>query len=349
MKNKKRVLLASSLSCALLLLTAADTSANTSKEDQNQSKKENVDKSQHKDKRDISKNSKNTAAPDDVGKNGKVTKRTVSEYDEKTNILQNLQFDFIDDPTYDKHVLLVKKQGSIHSNLKFESHKEEKNSNWLKYPSEYHVDFQVKRNPKTEILDQLPKNKISTAKVDSTFSYSSGGKFDSTKGIGRTSSNSYSKTISYNQQNYDTIASGKNNNWHVHWSVVANDLKYGGEVKNRNDELLFYRNTRIATVENPELSFASKYRYPALVRSGFNPEFLTYLSNEKSNEKTQFEVTYTRNLDILKNKPGLRYAPPILEKNKEGQRFIVTYEVDWKNKTVKVIDKYSDNKSFREG
>ena len=84
-----------------------------------------------------------------------------------------------------------------------------KNSNWLKYPSEYHVDFQVKRNPKTEILDQLPKNKISTAKVDSTFSYSSGGKFDSTKGIGRTSSNSYSKTISYNQQNYDTIASGK--------------------------------------------------------------------------------------------------------------------------------------------
>lgn len=57
---------------------------------------------------------------------------------------------------------------------------------------------------------------------------------------------------------------------------------------------------RIATVENPELSFASKYRYPALVRSGFNPEFLTYLSNEKSNEKTQFEVTYTRNQDILK-------------------------------------------------
>ncbi len=31
-----------------------------------------------------------------------------------------LQFDFIDDPTYDKNVLLVKKQGSIHSNLKFE-------------------------------------------------------------------------------------------------------------------------------------------------------------------------------------------------------------------------------------
>ena len=55
----------------------------------------------------------------------------------------------------------------------------------------------------------------------------------------------------------------------LHWSVVANDLKYGNEIKNRNDEFLFYRNTRLSTVENPELSFASKYRYPALVRSGF--------------------------------------------------------------------------------
>ncbi|MFA1038409.1 succinyl-diaminopimelate desuccinylase, partial [Staphylococcus aureus] len=52
----------------------------------------------------------------------------------------------------------------------------------------------------------------------------------------------------------------------------------------------------------------------------------------------------------LKNKPGIHYAPPILEKNKDGQRLIVTYEVDWKNKTVKVIDKYSDdNKPYKEG
>ncbi|MGH2311121.1 leukocidin family pore-forming toxin, partial [Enterococcus faecalis] len=92
---------------------------------------------------------------------------------------------------------------------------------------------------------------------------------------------------------------------------------------NRNDDFLFYRNTRLSTVENPELSFASKYRYTALVRSGFNPEFLTYLSNEKTNEKTQFEVTYTRNQDVLKNKPGIHYAPQILEKNKDGQRLIV--------------------------
>lgn len=135
MKNKKRVLIASSLSCAILLLSAATTQANSAhKDSQDQNKKEHVDKSQQKDKRNVTNKDKNSTVPDDIGKNGKITKRTETVYDEKTNILQNLQFDFIDDPTYDKNVLLVKKQGSIHSNLKFESHKEEKNSNWLKYP-----------------------------------------------------------------------------------------------------------------------------------------------------------------------------------------------------------------------
>lgn len=40
----------------------------------------------------------------------------------------------------------------------------------------------------------------------------------------------------------------------------------------------------------------------------------------------------------MKNKPGIHYGQPILEQNKDGQRFIVVYEVDWKNKTVKVVE-----------
>ncbi len=52
----------------------------------------------------------------------------------------------------------------------------------------------------------------------------------------------------------------------------------------------------------------------------------------------------------MKNKPGIHYGQPILEQNKDGQRFIVVYEVDWKNKTVKVVEKYSDqNKPYKEG
>ncbi len=114
MKNKKRVFIASSLSCALLLLSAANTEANSANKDsQDQTKKEHVDKAQQKEKRNVNDKDKNTPGPDDIGKNGKVTKRTETVYDEKTNILQNLQFDFIDDPTYDKNVLLVKKQGQF--------------------------------------------------------------------------------------------------------------------------------------------------------------------------------------------------------------------------------------------
>lgn len=49
MKNKKRVLIASSLSCAILLLSAATTQANSAhKDSQDRNKKEHVDKSQQK-------------------------------------------------------------------------------------------------------------------------------------------------------------------------------------------------------------------------------------------------------------------------------------------------------------
>ena len=106
-----------------------------------------------------------------------------------------------------------------------------KNSNWLKYPSEYHVDFQVKKKSKTEILDQLPKNKISTAKVDSTFSYSSGGKFDSTKGIGRTSSNSYPKRLVIISKIMTQLPAVKIITGMYTGQLLRNDLKYGGEVK----------------------------------------------------------------------------------------------------------------------
>ena len=76
-------------------------------------RKEHVDKAQQKEKRNVNDKDKNTPGPDDIGKTVKVTKRTVSEYDKETNILQNLQFDFIDDPTYDKNVLLVKNKGQF--------------------------------------------------------------------------------------------------------------------------------------------------------------------------------------------------------------------------------------------
>ena len=91
---------------------------------------------------------KNTPGPDDIGKTVEVTKRTVSEYDKETNILQNLQFDFIDDPTYDKNVLLVKNKGPIHSNLKFESHRNETNASWLKYRVNITLIFKYKETLK---------------------------------------------------------------------------------------------------------------------------------------------------------------------------------------------------------
>ncbi|EUG51347.1 hypothetical protein O769_02843 [Staphylococcus aureus M0284] len=43
-------------------------------------------------------------------------------------------------------------------------------------------------------------------------------------------------------------------------------------MKKRNEKRKKKRKTRSKNRENPELSFASKYRYPALVRRGCNPK-----------------------------------------------------------------------------
>lgn len=73
MKNKKRVFIASSLSCALLLLSAANTEANSANKDsQDQTKKEHVDKAQQKEKRNVNDKDKNTPGPDDIGKTVKL-------------------------------------------------------------------------------------------------------------------------------------------------------------------------------------------------------------------------------------------------------------------------------------
>ena len=71
------------------MLSAATTQANSAhKDSQDQNKKEHVDKSQQKEKRNVTNKDKNSTAPDDIGKNGKITKRTETVYDEKTNILK---------------------------------------------------------------------------------------------------------------------------------------------------------------------------------------------------------------------------------------------------------------------
>ena len=72
-EKKKRVFIASSLSCALLLLSAANTEANSANKDsQDQTKKEHVDKAQQKEKRNVNDKDKNTPGPDDIGKTVKL-------------------------------------------------------------------------------------------------------------------------------------------------------------------------------------------------------------------------------------------------------------------------------------
>ena len=121
------------------MLSAANTEANSANKDsQDQTKKEHVDKAQQKEKRNVNDKDKNTPGPDDIGKTVKLQSVLYLNTIKRQIFLQNLQFDFIDDPTYDKNVLLVKTRVN---SFKFKVCFIKTNASWLKYPSEYHVDF----------------------------------------------------------------------------------------------------------------------------------------------------------------------------------------------------------------
>lgn len=285
----------------------------------------------------------NKIKQDNIGDSGKVTKRTAVKYDGKSKITQSLQFDFIDDPNYDKNALVVKAMGSIPSGEYFNyinpDGRYPQAEFW--FPAEYHIKLNVDDNNQgTEVINSLPKNNVDTVNVDETMGYSIGGSITSQKALSLRGSYNYSKSISYKQENFKTILTDNTNNKATEWKVVADKLKYGDRIKAREDKYLFFKVDNNTDEKKPETYFAGTAFLPALIKSGFNPEFLTYLSNEKSNKKTKFKVEYKRNHDEItaalrdyEDSPRTFYR-----KNERGVGYVVTYEVDWENKKVKAVE-----------
>lgn len=285
---------------------------------------------------------------EEIGKDGSVMKRTEVGADFEKGLTQQVHFDFINDPKYDKDALVVRTKGSIASQLEYGKYR--KNGVFfaqMRYPGEYGVSVNVKDSPKTEILDYLPKNNIDSVDVSESFGYSVGGSISSNNSGNLFGSVNYSKTINYKQMNYKTLLNGKTSNKGVEWNVVADSLFYNGNINLRGDNRLFTRDGEEPNENKPEGFFAGKSTLPSLVRSGFNPDFLTYLSNEKDNKKSQIVVTYTRMYDELdKAYQGSHFLRDINKnaylQNISGNAYKVTYEIDWQNKKVKMINQESE-------
>lgn len=285
---------------------------------------------------------------DEIGKDGQVTKRTQVGSDINGGFTQILNFDFIDDPKYDKDALVLSTKGNIASQLEYGKFRENPLFfSQMRFSGEFGVRIHVKDNPKTEILDYLPKNNIESVDVSETFGYNIGGSISSNESGSITGGVNYSKTINYKQNNYRTLLSSDTSNQSVGWNVIASSLFYNGHTNVRGDLNLFRNDAGDRIEHDPRTFLAGKSTLPSLVRSGFTPDFLTYLSNDKQNTKTQITVRYQRlndEIDAAFYSSNFAIVPQMgrYYMNISGNAFTATYEIDWKNKKVKMLKQESE-------
>lgn len=183
----------------------------------------------------------------------------------------------------------------------------------------------------------LPKNTIESSEVGQTLGYNIGGSFQSTPSIGGNASFNYTKTINYTQKSYVSEVE-KQNSKSVRWGVKANSFVTPDGKKSAFDQNLFVRNL-IGPGGTARDFFVPDNELPPLVQSGFNPSFITTVSHEKdSGDKSEFEITYGRNLDVTYvtffPRSGL-YADR-RHNAYVNRNFVVKYEVNWKTHEIKV-------------
>lgn len=275
---------------------------------------------------------------ENIGDGAEVIKRTEDVSSKKWGVTQNVQFDFVKDKKYNKDALIVKMQGFIKSRTAFTdvNGKGYELTKRMIWPFQYNIGLTTK-DPNVSIINFLPKNTIESSEVGQTLGYNIGGSFQSTPSIGGNASFNYTKTINYTQKSYVSEVE-KQNSKSVRWGVKANSFVTPDGKKSAFDQNLFVWDL-IGPGGTARDFFVPDNQLPPLVQSGFNPSFITTVSHEKdSGDKSEFEITYGRNLDVTYAtffpRSGL-YADR-RHNAYVNRNFVVKYEVNWKTHEIKV-------------
>ncbi|HEC2156680.1 beta-channel forming cytolysin [Staphylococcus delphini] len=273
---------------------------------------------------------------EEIGEGAQVIKRTEDVSSNKWGVTQNIQFDFVKDPKYNKDALIVKMQGFIKSRTSYADVKGKpyQTVKRMMWPFQYNIDFKT-NDPNVSLINFLPKNKIETIDVSDTLGYTIGGSFQSAPSISGKGSFNYAKKISYNQQSFVSEVA-KQNSKNIKWEVKANKFQFGNGQISAYEDYLFVRSPIGPKARD---YFEADEYLPPLIKSGFNPSFIATVSHEKDKGDTsEFEIAYGRNLDITK----VSYFPqtglyPERRHNAFVNRNLVTkYEVNWKTHEIKV-------------
>ncbi|QTQ08179.1 beta-channel forming cytolysin [Macrococcoides canis] len=279
-----------------------------------------------------------------IGDGAEVIKRTEDFFNSKYGITQNIQFDFIKDKNFNKDALIIQMQGHIQSRNQYRWYKNPSTKTaQMLWPSKYHIKFKS-NDPNTNIVRFLPKNNIESVDVSQTTGYSIGGDFGAGGGLsgGLNSGYNFSKSISYNQQSYKSELK-QHSSKYIAWDVTANEFQLDGQRFSAQDKNAFIGWNTYAT--NPRDFFWEDTELPVLIKSGFNPSFVTTLTKEKnSSDISIFEITYGRTLDITNawtssTFSGASYIKSHHQPEVYKERgYTVKYQVNWKNHEVKVIN-----------
>ncbi|WP_281198892.1 beta-channel forming cytolysin [Staphylococcus schleiferi] len=278
----------------------------------------------------------------DIGDNAQVIKRTQDISSKRWGVTQNIQFDFIKDPKYDKDALIIKTQGYIKPRTTYQRNFQYKSVFQMYWPFQYNVSIKL-ADKNTNIINYLPKNKTDSVDVKETLGYTVGGTFKPDPFININGSSNYTKTISYNQSNYVSEVEQQNSK-NIAWGVKANEFYRDGKRVSAYDDYLFFGGNTYH--DSPRDYFVPDNQLPPLVLSGFNPSFLTTVSHDKnSSETSEIEISLGRNMDITnvwRHIPD-PYSNYLVAKRTHNafvnRNFTVKYEVNWKTHEIKVKGK----------
>ncbi|QHW36889.1 beta-channel forming cytolysin [Staphylococcus ursi] len=273
---------------------------------------------------------------EEIGEGAQIIKRTEDVSSKKWGVTQNIQFDFVKDPKYNKDALIIKMQGFINSRTSFTDVKGKgyEATKRLLWPFQYNIALKTS-DPNVSLINYLPKNKIETIDVSQTLGYTIGGNFQSAPSINGKGAFNYAKKISYNQQNYISEVVQQNSK-NIKWEVKANAFNSEDGQLSAYDSHLFVRSP---IGPNARDFFVSDDNLPPLIHSGFNPSFIATVSHEKDKGDTsEFEIAYGRNLDITYatffTRTGIfaeRRHNALVNRN-----LVIKYEVNWKTHEIKV-------------
>ena len=280
----------------------------------------------------------------EIGEGAKVIKRTEDAFSPQRGVTQNIQFDFIDDNKFNKDALIIKMQGHIQSRTQYRWFKNDISTGTAQmlWPSKYHIKFKT-NDSNTDVVNFLPKNNIDSVDVSQTTGYNIGGTFDSGLSGGISGGYNYNKSISYNQQSYKSEVKEQSSKT-VAWDVSANEFLKDGERYSAHDDLALVGWDPYS--KNPRGFFWEDTEQPVLIKSGFNPSFITTVSREKdsNNPTSTFEITYGRTFDLTNairkyTFSGISYLGGYHQAEVyKNKNYTVKYEVNWNTHEVKIIN-----------